>query len=585
MRNDFCHFWRSFLPAALALLLLLTGCASVPEQMTQAAIQGNTADLEALIKTGAPEINKPALLAPDQTGCQGQRWLTPLQAAACAGQDAALRKLLAGKADINFAPRGGQAPLILAINHRREQAARLLIEAGAQLEVKDSAGNTPLLLAISQGNRPLAEFLLKHGASPKAKNATDESALFLSSDPALARMLTALGANPQALNSEGESGLHQAARTGQAAMARFFLEQGVDVTLRNRSGLTALELARSPSADDRQQTAGNRQATIAAKRRLPAARMSRAAAQAPELAQNRAEVASVIKEWIDRAVKQQTGLADLAARESRTAEALSGYTAALPLATQAGGTTENELRLKIIRYASSQPQPFGLPEKAREHLVRSAYLLKKGQDISLVENEITTALLLAPWWAEGYYNLGQIQAERGKFDVAERNLKLFIDSSPADPRLQAAQDKIYEIRMAREENEKIRGMQGRWTDANGRGYSTTVQGDKIMIRSDNGLAFTLTLRNGTLEGSVEGGSYPGGHNCTIPGQMHPVTGRLAPDARSMTLDYLWSRYQTRHHCVNMAGVPSNCCLLCDKVCDAVTVNGTDKVSLQLKLAR
>ena len=53
----------------------------------------------------------------------------------------------------------------------------------------------------------------------------------------------------------------------------------------------------------------------------------------------------------------------------------------------------------------------------------------------------------------------------------------------------------------------------------------------------------------------------------------------------MTLEYLWSRYKTSYHCVNMAGIPSNCCLLCDEVCDAVTVSGTDRVNLQLKPAK
>lgn len=107
---------------------------------------------------------------------------------------------------------------------------------------------------------------------------------------------------------------------------------------------------------------------------------------------------------------------------------------------------KNDLRVKIVQYAAGLPQPPGLPEKAREHLVRSSYLLKKGQDVSLVENEVLAALRFAPWWAEGYYNLGQIQFEQGKFDVQERNLKLFINAARGDSRAQAAQDKIYEIK-------------------------------------------------------------------------------------------------------------------------------------------
>lgn len=563
-----------FTATGLFLSLLLTACANVPGQMTQAALKGDTATLDSLLQSGSPEIDTPASFKVAQPACPGRKTMTALQAAACAGQEAAIRKLLAGKADINLTAGAGQTPLMLAMIHGRDNAARLLVESGALLETTDVAGNTPLLLAAARGNRGLAEFLLKRGASPKARNKAGETALLLSTDPGLSKMLAGLGANPLAVNASGESGLHLAAKNGNAQTATFFLERGVEVGLRSKSGATALDLARS-TAD----VETGRAALLARRRGAP----SRAAD--PERATRRAEVAAVIENWIDRSVRNETTLADQAAQEGRSAEALARYTAALAKTADIGGTAGNELRVKIVRYAATLQPPPGIPEKAREHLVRSSYLLKKGQDISLVENEISAALRLAPWWTDGYYNLGQVQAEQGKLDAAERNLKLFINAAPADARAQAAQDKIYEIRMAREEEAKIRGMQGRWMDGGNRGYSVTINGDKILIRSDNGLSFSLTQRNGALEGAVEGGSYPAAHSCTIPAQMHPVTGRLSPDARSMTLEYLWSRYKTSYHCVNMAGVPSNCCLLCDEVCDAVTVSGTDRVNLQLRPAR
>ena len=194
------------------------------------------------------------------------------------------------------------------------------------------------------------------------------------------------------------------------------------------------------------------------------------------------------------------------------------------------------------------------------------------------------ALRIAPWWVEGYFNIGQLQAEQKKFDQAERNLGLFIVAAPGDPRAQTAQDKLYEIRMSKEEDEKIHGMQGRWVDGNGGSYAVSTSGDKILIHS-GGLAYILTHRNGVIEGSVEGKPYPGEHRCTNPGQMHPVNGKLAPDARGIAIEYLWSNYKANFHCVNMAGVPSNCCLLCDEVCDSVTINSTNRVSLQLRPAK
>lgn len=567
----------------LLLSLLLAACANVPGQMTQAALNGDVATLDGLLKPGSPEIDTPATFKVAPPACPGQKTITPLQAAACAGQEPIIRKLLAGKADINLATGAGQTPLMLAMANGRDGAVRILVESGARLENTDAAGNTPLLLAAARGNRILAEFLLKNGASPKAQNKAGETALLLSTDASLSKMLAGLGANPLAVNANGESGLHLAAKSGNAQTAAFFLERGVDVGLRSKTGATALDLARA-SADAT--TTETVRAEVAAKRRGTPSRAGRATVPVDaESAKRRVEVAAVIEAWINKLIRNETVVADRAAQEGRSAEALALYTAALTKADDTGGSTGNNLRVKIVRYAASLPQPPGLPEKAREHLVRSSYLLKKGQDISLVENEMTAALRLAPWWAEGYYNLGQIQAEQGKFDAAERNLKLFIDAAPADPRAQAAQDKIYETRMAREDEGKIRGMQGRWVDGSGRGYTVTINGDKTLIRADSGLAFTLTQKSGVLDGAVEGGSYPAEHSCTIPAQMHPVTGRLTPDARGISLEYLWSRYKTSYHCVNMAGVPSNCCLLCDEVCDAVTVSGTDRVNVQLKPAK
>lgn len=580
----FEHRKRAFFSTAAVLLLplFLAACASVPGRMTQAALDGDTATLDSLLKPGSPEINTPANFKEAQPACPGQKIMTPLQAAACAGQEAVIRKLLAGKADINLATRVGQTPLMLAIANGRDNAARLLVESGAQLENADAAGNTALLLAITKNNKTLAEFLLKNGASPKAHNKVGETALLLSGDISLSKTLSGLGADPLARTADGESGLHLAAKFGHAQTAKFFLERGVDAGLKNRNGATALDLARA-SADA---TASDTGRAAAIRRSILSGMNSRIAAPIDTAAApKRAEVAAVIEEWINRTILKEIAIADQAAQEGKSAEALTLYSAALAKTADIGGATENGLRVKIVQYAASLPQPPGIPEKAREHLVRSAYLLKKGQDIGLVENEMVASLRLAPWWVDGYFNLGQLQAEQGKFDAAEKNLKLFIDAVPADPRAQAAQDKIYEIRMAREEDGKIRGMQGRWVDGGGRGYSTTISGDKILIRSDGGLTFTLTQKNGVLDGSVEGGAYPAAHSCTIPAQMHPVTGRLAPDARGITLEYLWSRYKTSFHCVNMAGVPSNCCLLCDEVCDAVTVNGTDRVNLQLKPAR
>jgi tetratricopeptide (TPR) repeat protein len=578
----------------LVLSLLLTACAGPQVRMTQAALVGDTAEMDSLLNSGSPEVNTPVALGQAQAACPGKRVLTPLQAAACAGQEAIVKKLLASKADINLAAGAGQSPLLLAMANGHDDVVRLLVRSGAGLERTDAGGNTVLMLSARKGNRALAEFLLTNGASPQARNQAGETALLMCADPGIAKMLVDHGSDPLAVNAKGESGLHVAAKNANVEMARLFLERGVDAGLRNRGGATALDLARadaagagkqSPRANGSSEARSRRiQAAALNGRTLPANVSAQAASPDTEHARKQAEVVSVIKEWRERSLRKELAAGDQAAELGSSDEALQRYTAAVSIAADLGGAAEQDLRVKVVRYSATMVPPPAVPETAREHLVRSAYLLKKGQDPGLAEDELAAALRVAPWWVDGYFNLGQLQAEQNKFDQAEKNLRLFVAAAPPGSRARAAQDRIIEIGMAREETAKIRGMQGRWVDGSGRSYTVAINGDKIQIRSDGGLAFTLTQRNGVIEGSVEGKPYPGEHRCTNPGQMHPVNGKLAPDARSIAVEYLWSGYKANFHCVNIMGVPSNCCLFCDEVCDSVTISSTNRVSLQLKPA-
>lgn len=378
------------------LPILLGACVTSPSRVTQAALVGDMVAVDEFLGANGAEIDKLVLLDAPSPNCPGQNILTLLQAAACSGREEVVRKLLAKKADPNLATAMGQTPLMLAIANGHGNVARMLVESGALLESADAAGNTPLMLAAARGDRPLADVLLKYGASPKARNKAGETALLLANEAGLARMLAALGADPLAISANGDSGLHMAARAGNAQTAKFFLDQGVEVGLKNRDGVTALSIARSSAgapAND------NVRATMASKRRAYPKANSMVTPRDPELARKRAEVASLIEDWMANALNEEVAVADRTAQEGRSAEALSRYTVALAKAMDIGGTPERELRLKIVRYASSLPQLPAIPEEAREHLVRSSYLLKKGQDMSLIENEVAAALEHAPWWA------------------------------------------------------------------------------------------------------------------------------------------------------------------------------------------
>ncbi len=527
---------------SLVLVALLLGsCASSQQRLTEAALKGDEITLDKYLRPGAADINGAALIEDPQALCPEQNTLTPLQAASCTGQSATVMKLIDNKADPNLATSSGQTPLFLALNNGNEDVVRLLVKGGAKSDTADAGGNTVLMFAAKTGNKSLADFMLKNGASAQMKNLAGETALMLSSSVELAKMFKALGCDPLLKNNSGDSALHIAARNGNVEVTKFFIERGVQVDLRNNSGATALSLARAASQGG---------------------------------------VSSVLEEKLSQMLSKELNDGDQAAKRKKTDEALSLYTAALSRARDLGGLYEQNVLVKIIAYVKTLPNPPSLSEEAREHLVRSDYMLKRGQDINEVEKEMTEVLRIAPWWIEGYYNLGILQAGQNKFEKATENLTLFIKASPGGPKTQAAQDKIYEIKIAKEEADKISAMQGQWSGSNGQGYNVGVTGNKLQI-SGSGMSFTLTIKNNVIEGSVEGRAQPGPHGCTLPGQIHPVTGKIDSDAKGISLDFLWSSYDTRFHCVDMMGNASNCCLLCDEVCDAVSIVGTSNVSIRL----
>lgn len=496
-----------------ALSILLAACASTPQRMTGAALQGNLAELDDTLRSGPNQINAAVMLSNSQPACPGVHFLTPLQAAACAGQTAAAQKLLANKADPNLAVGAGRSPLSLALDHGREAVIRPLVEAGATPDATDAHGNTALMLASRRGDLSLATFMLNKGASPHHRNAKGEDALMVAADAAVAKVLISHGAKPFQRNTAGESVRQIAERNGRAGTAVFL--KGIE----------------------------------------------------------------------DRAlheVEKQLAVADNAAKEQRYTDALASYATAVSQATDLGGNTEKDIRVRVVTSVNSWPDPPGLSATAREHVVRSSYILKNSQEFGQAEQELARALDADPWWLEGYYNLGLMQAKTNKFDEAERNLSVFIAAAPLNPKAQAAQDKIYELRLAKEEADKISGVKGRWVDAAGAAYTVTINGNALRIASLSGQVFSLSIANNVLKGSVEAPSRPGPHRCTLPGQMHPVNGRLDPDARGISLEYLWSTYDTRFHYVNMFGAPvTGNCLTCDEVCDAVNIVATNTIRLRL----
>lgn len=579
-----CHKQLCYL-GILGLLAFLPACASNQELLVGAAIRGDNETVQKLLQPGKADINAPFALTDEKDSklCPGHGALTALQAAACANKAGAVEKLLAMKADIDAQDAQGATALSLAMDKGNAKIARMLLEAGANPDTKDGMGFTSLMRAASSGDIELIKFLLGRKANVSMRGPDGATALTLASTPETAKTLIAAGAD-FVTGSRGNTPLHYAALHRGAEMIEFLLSNGFTADKKNDDGMTAFDLAKQRAGGQ-----GGQSAAIKSELKQKMARSRRGVpargGQPQQVGDVRSQgdgpaVFELLKKEMQRLIEADLTDAGRLADAGKFSDALAKYTAMINRAISVDAELEQKLRVGIVRYAASQPVPPDLSETAREHLVRSSYLLKNNKDQALVEQEIVAVLKESPWWVDGYYNLGVLQAERKKFDEAARNLKIFIAAAPSDPKAQAAQDKIYEIKLVKEEIGKVNGMAGSWVSSQGRSFSVSISEGSVHA-SSGGLNFNMRLSGETLTGTVSGPSTPGTHGCTNPAQSHQVTGRFDANARVIELEYSWSNYESKYHCVNMAGRPSNCCLLCDEVCDGSVITSTPTVNIRL----
>jgi ankyrin repeat protein len=141
--------------------------------------------------------------------------------AAMSGDAAAVRTLLAQRADVNVAQADGATALQWAAYRQDFETATLLIRAGANVKAANRDGFTALALACVNGDANMIAALLKAGAD----------------------------ANEQLLN--GETALMMASRTGNVAAMSMLLDHGADLNAKEPlHGTTALMWAAAEGHPD-----------------------------------------------------------------------------------------------------------------------------------------------------------------------------------------------------------------------------------------------------------------------------------------------------------------------------------------------
>jgi len=154
-----------------------------------------------------------------------------------AGDRAAVRRLLAQKADVNAPQPDGSTALHWAVRADDLEMTRMLIGAGANVTVSSRNGITPLAAAAANGNDAIVEALLGAGADPNWTSREGETVLMTaarSGSGAAVKALLARGADPNVHESWlGQTALMWAAAADAADAVSALVAAGADVNARS----------------------------------------------------------------------------------------------------------------------------------------------------------------------------------------------------------------------------------------------------------------------------------------------------------------------------------------------------------------
>jgi ankyrin repeat protein len=153
------------------------------------------------------------------------------------GDIAAVRALLAQKADVDAPQADGATALHWAVFRSDPALTSLLLQAGADPTVANREGATPLSLACMSGNAAIIEHLLKAGADANEQLPRGETALMMASrtgNVAAIQVLLDHGADVNRREAlRGTTALMWAADQGHAEAVKLLAARGADVTARS----------------------------------------------------------------------------------------------------------------------------------------------------------------------------------------------------------------------------------------------------------------------------------------------------------------------------------------------------------------
>ena len=156
--------------------------------------------------------------------------------AAKSGDKAALRALIAKKADVNTADPDGSTALQWASYRDDLEAADLLLRAGAKVNAANDLGVTPLWPASENGSAKMVRRLLEAGANANAALLAGETPLMVaarSGYPDVVEQLLAKGANVNAHGTHAQTALMWAVSQKHPEVVKVLLAHHADLKLKS----------------------------------------------------------------------------------------------------------------------------------------------------------------------------------------------------------------------------------------------------------------------------------------------------------------------------------------------------------------